>query len=358
MRAVVCRKIGDPTEAMSESSAIYVNEEQPRPTLSSSSGTSLRVRVVAASVNFATVLTVEGKYQERPKLPFIPGSDYAGIVIEVGREVTDFNPGDAVCGVVDSNSGTLAEEIVTEVDRTYKVPKGVDLVQAGGLPVAFGTSHVALVHRAHLQVGQVLLVLGAGGGVGTAAVQIGKICGAIVIAAARGQEKAQLLKDLGADYVVDPSDGGLIKSVQAFLKSKNLKGVDVLYDPVGGKLFKDSMKLLKWGAHILIIGFASGEIPSIPANIVLVKNWTVHGLYWGSYLQHKPEVIRESIQELLEMLGKGTLRVNVSHTFSLDQANQAFATIQQRQVMGKVMILPGEKLDDMNSTTTGAISKL
>jgi NADPH2:quinone reductase len=174
----------------------------------------------------------------------------------------------------------------------------------------------------------------------------------------RGQEKAQLLKDLGADYVVDPSDGGLIKSVQAFLKSKNLKGVDVLYDPVGGKLFKDSMKLLKWGAHILIIGFASSEIPSIPANIVLVKNWTVHGLYWGSYLQHKPEVIQESIQELLEMLGKGTLHVNVSHTFSLDQANQAFAAIQQRQVMGKVMILPGEKLDDMNSTTTGAISKL
>lgn len=119
MRAVVCRKIGDPTEAMSESSAIYVNEEQPRPTLSSSSGTSLRVRVVAASVNFATVLTVEGKYQERPKLPFIPGIDYAGIVIEVGRQVTDFNPGDAVCGVVDSNYGTLAEEIVTDVDRTY-----------------------------------------------------------------------------------------------------------------------------------------------------------------------------------------------------------------------------------------------
>jgi D-arabinose 1-dehydrogenase-like Zn-dependent alcohol dehydrogenase len=172
------------------------------------------------------------------------------------------------------------------------------------------------------------------------------------------QEKAQLLKDLGADYVVDPSDGGLIKSVQAFLKSKNLKGVDVLYDPVGGKLFKDSMKLLKWGAHILIIGFASGEIPTIPANIVLVKNWTVHGLYWGSYFQHKPEVLRESTQELLEMLGKGTLRVNVSHTFSLDQANEAFAAIQQRQVMGKVMILPGEKLDDMNSTTTGAISKL
>jgi NADPH2:quinone reductase len=153
MRAVVCRKIGDPTEAMTESSAIYVNEEQPRPTLSSSSGTSLRVRVVAASVNFATVLTLEGKYQERPKLPFIPGSDYAGIVIEVGRQVTDFNPGDAVCGVVDS--GTFAEEIVADVDRTYKVPKGVDLVQAGGLPVAFGTSHVALVHRAHLQAGQV-----------------------------------------------------------------------------------------------------------------------------------------------------------------------------------------------------------
>lgn len=140
---------------------------------------------------------------------------------------------------------------------------------------------------------------------------------------------------------MDPKDGGLINTVKAFLKSRKLRGVDVLYDPVGGKLFKDSMKLLSWGAHIVIIGFTSGEIPSIPANILLVKNLTVHGLYWGSYTRFNPQVMQDSMEALLGYLTNGSLRVHISHTFSIDEANKAFALLKQREVKGKVMILPG-----------------
>lgn len=338
MRAVVCRKLGDPTLPMSETSPLYVDEAHPKPSVSSPA--SVVVRVVASSVNFATGLQVEGKYQEKPPLPYVPGEDFSGRVVAVGDKVARVKVGDAVCGV--ATGGAFAEELVVDESSVYKVPEGCDLLQAGGLPIAFGTSHVALVHRANLQPGQVLLVLGAGGGVGASAVQIGKLLGAVVIGVARGQEKAELLRTLGADLVVDPSDGGLINSVKAFLKSRKLRGVDVLYDPVGGKLFKDSMKLLAWGAQILVIGFASGDIPTIPANILLVKNLTAHGLYWGSYKTFNPKVMQDSMQELLEMLTNGSLRVHISHKFSLHEANRAFAMVRQREVRGKVIILPSE----------------
>ncbi|MCL7029237.1 hypothetical protein MKW94_025325, partial [Papaver nudicaule] len=166
---------------------------------------------------------------------------------------------------------------------------------------------------------QVLLVLGAAGGVGLAAVQIGKVCGAIVIAVARGTEKVESLKSLGVDHVVDLTNGSVIESVKEFLKVRKLKGVDVLYDPVGGKLTKECLKLLNWGAQILVIGFASGEVPVIPANIALVKNWTIHGLYWGSYKIHRPHVLEESVKELLSWLAKGLISIKVSHIYSLSE---------------------------------------
>lgn len=343
MRALVCRSLGDPTRPFSDESPLFIDTEHPRPALQSP--THVRVRVGAVSLNFATYLSVLGKYQERPPLPFVPGSDFAGIVEEVGTLVSSFRIGDAVCGVGDV--GTFAEEHVLEESHLFLIPDGCDLVAAAGLPVAFGTSHLALTHRAHLRTGQVLLVLGAAGGVGLAAVQIGKVCGATVIAVARGKEKAELLQSIGADVVVDPSDGSLIKNVQSFLKTKKLRGVDVLYDPVGGKLFKDSLKLLNWGAQILIIGFTSGEIPSVPANIALVKNLTVHGIYWGSYLKHQPTILRDCMNELLSWLSKGFIKVHVSHKFGLSQIDKAFATIAQRKVLGKVIV----SLDESNETS-------
>ncbi|CAN4123454.1 unnamed protein product [Withania somnifera] len=257
MEAIVVRKLGDPTlpPNASENSSLHLLTSHPIPKLHSP--TSVRVRVKATSLNFANYLQVLGKYQEKPPLPFIPGSDYSGVVDAVGPDVTKFKIGDSVCSFI--ALGSFAQFVVAEESDLYRVPDGCDLVAAGAIPVAYGTSHVALVHRAQLRPEQVLLVLGAAGGVGLSAVQIGKVCGATVIAVARGNEKVQFLKSLGVDHAVDLSNASVIDSVKGFLKSRNLKGVDVLYDPVGGKLTKDSLKLLNWGAQILIIGFASGE---------------------------------------------------------------------------------------------------
>ncbi|XP_016565066.2 quinone oxidoreductase-like protein 2 homolog isoform X1 [Capsicum annuum] len=315
MEALLVRKLGDPTLPPngSENSPLDLSTSHPIPNLSTP--TSVRVRVKATSLNFANYLQVLGKYQEKPPLPFIPGSDYSGFIDAVGPNVTKFRIGDPVCSFI--GLGSFAQFVVADESDLFRVPDGCDLVAAGALPVAYGTSHVALVHRAQLRPKHVLLVLGAAGGVGLSAVQIGKVCGATVIAVARGNEKVQLLKSLGVDHAVDLSNANVIESVKGFLKSRKLKGVDVLYDPVGGKLTKDSLKLLNWGAQILVIGFASGEVPVIPANIALVKNWTIHGLYWGSHKIHQPNVLGDSLNELLSLLCKGLITINISHTFSL-----------------------------------------
>ncbi|XVF24283.1 hypothetical protein REPUB_Repub13aG0114200 [Reevesia pubescens] len=336
MEALLCKRLGDPTitASSSSSSPIEVIRNHPIPELDSP--TAVRVKVKATSLNYANYLQILGKYQEKPPLPFIPGSDYAGTVDAVGPAVTKFKVGDHVCSF--ASLGSYAAFIVQDQSLLFGVPKGCDLVAAAALPVAFGTSHVALVHRANLTSSQVLLVLGAAGGVGVAAVQIGKVCGAVVIAVARGAEKVQFLKSLGVDHVVDLTNQNVTASVKEFLKSRNLKGVDVLYDPVGGKLTKETLKLLNWGAQILVIGFASGEIPVIPANISLVKNWTVHGLYWGSYRIYRPAVLEDSIRELLSWTEKGLITIHISHTYKPSEANLAFSAIKDRKAIGKVMI--------------------
>ncbi|KAF5795108.1 putative NADPH:quinone reductase [Helianthus annuus] len=336
MEALVCRKLGDPTTPpdSSESTALTISKSHPIPTLTSP--TSIRVRIKSTSLNYANYLQIQGKYQEKFPLPFVPGSDYSGVVESVGPNVTKFKVGDRVCSL--ANTGTFAQYIVADEKDLYGVPDGCDLVAAAALPVAYGTTHVALVHRANLKPGQVLLVLGAAGGVGLAAVQIGKICGATVVTVARGTEKVEFLKSMGVDYVVDVSKEGVIESVRAFLKTKKLKGVDVLYDPVGGKLTKESMKLLNWGAQILVIGFASGEVPLIPVNIALVKNWTIHGLYWGSYKWNNPSILEDSLKELLSWLARGLITINISRSYKLQQANLAFLDIRDRKIIGKLMI--------------------
>ncbi|KAG6425413.1 hypothetical protein SASPL_115847 [Salvia splendens] len=337
MEALVCRKLGDPTVAPegSDDSALTLSKAHPIPQLNSP--TSVRIRVKATSLNFANYLQIQGKYQEKPPLPFIPGSDYSGTVEAIGEGVSKFKVGDPVCSL--AALGSFAQFVVADESELFLVPKGCDLVGVGAFPVAYGTSHVALVHRAQLGAGQVLMVLGAAGGVGVSAVQIGKIRGATVIAVARGVEKVRFLKSLGVDHVVDLSNEDMTQSVKGFLKARKLKGVDVLYDPVGGMLTKDSLKLLNWGAHILIIGFASGEVPIVPGNIALVKNWTVHGLYWGSHRIHRPRILEDSLKELLSWLADGLLTVKISHTYSLPQANLAFAALKNREAIGKVLIV-------------------
>ncbi|KAK3003742.1 hypothetical protein RJ639_018312 [Escallonia herrerae] len=337
MEALICRKLGDPTSPpnSSDNSPLALSTTHPVPTLNSP--TAVRVRVKATSVIYANYLQIQGKYQEKPKLPFIPGSDYSGIVESVGPGVTKFKVGDPVCSV--ANLGSFAQFLVAEESDLFLVPNGCDLVAACAVPVAYGTSHVALVHRAQLRSGQVLLVLGAAGGVGLAAVQIGKVCGATVVAVARGAEKVQFLKSLGVDHVIDSSKENVIESTRGFLKARKLKGIDVLYDPVGGKLTKESLKLLNWGAQILIIGFVSGEVPVIPVNIALVKNWTIHGLYWGSYRTHRAGVLEGSLKELLSWLASGLITIHMSHIYNLSEVNLAFRAIQDRTAIGKVMVV-------------------
>ncbi|XP_019191970.1 PREDICTED: quinone oxidoreductase-like protein 2 homolog [Ipomoea nil] len=339
MEALVCRKIGDPTiRPNSDDSPLTYSTSHPIPELVSPN--SVRVRVKATSLNFANYLQVQGLYQEKPPLPFILGSDYSGIVDAVGPKVTKFRVGDRVCSF--AALGSFAQFIVADESDLFRVPDGCDLVAAAALPVAYGTSHVALAYRAQLRQNQVLLVLGAAGGVGVSAVQIGKVCGATVIAAARGAEKVDFLKSMGADHVVDVSKDNVIENVRAFLKSRKLRGVDVLYDPVGGKLSKDSLKLLNWGAQILVIGFASGQVPVIPANIALVKNWTIHGLYWGSHKIHRPAVLEDSLNELLSWLSRGLITINISHTFGPSEANLAFSALKDRKAIGKVLLTFGD----------------
>nr|XP_043639102.1 quinone oxidoreductase-like protein 2 homolog [Erigeron canadensis] len=342
MEALICKKPGDPTikpdslssQNNTSTTALTISTTYPIPKLDSPN--SVLVRIIATSLNYATYLQVLGQYQEKFPYPFVLGSDYSGIVESVGPNVTKFKVGDRVCSF--AGVGSFAQFIVAHEHDLQGVPDGCDIVAAAAIPLAYGTSYQALVYRANLKPGQVLLVLGAAGGVGLAAVQIGKICGAIVIAVSRETEKVEFLKSSGADYVVDLSKGGLIESVNAILKKRKLNGVDVLYDPVGGKLMKDSMKLLKWGAQILVIGFASGEVPVIPANIALVKNWTIHGFYLGNSEAIKPGVTEDSLKELLSWLARGLLKINIYRTYKLQEVHLAFSDIRDRKVIGKVMI--------------------
>ncbi|KAJ7959498.1 quinone oxidoreductase-like protein 2-like [Quillaja saponaria] len=335
MEALFCPKLGDPTVSVSSSPSsatglenanpIFLLKNHPIPELDSP--TAVRVRIKATSLNYANYLQILGKYQEKPPLPFIPRSDYSGFVDAIGPKVSNFKVGDAVCSF--HGLGSFAEFTV--------------VVTAGAIPVTFGTSHVALVHRARLTSGQVLLVLGAAGGVGLAAVQIGKVCGAIVIAVARGTEKVQFLKSLGVDHVVDGDHKNVTQSVKDFLKGRKLKGIDVLYDPVGGKLTEDTLRLLNWGANILVMGFASGEVPVIPANIALVMNWTVHGLYWSSYKIHQPAVLEDSLREILSWIARGLITVHMSHSCCLSEVNLAFSAIRDRKAIGKIVIVFDER---------------
>lgn len=334
MKALVVTNLGDPTGPL-DGSVLTLSTQQLVPQLPSGH---IRIRVIAASLNFADMLQVQGTYQEKPKLPFIPGSEVSGVVTELGPEVSTLKVGDEVAAVL-WTGGAFAEECVATEAQAIRLPKGVDVAAAAGLPVAFGTAHLALTERAKLQAGQVLMVLGAGGGVGVAAVQIGKLLGAKVIAVARGKEKCAMLSQLGADLVVD--SGIVSKPLRARIKSAAPQGVDVVLDTVGGAGFEQALKSVRWGAHVLIIGFASGDVPKVPANIALVKNLTVHGLYWGSYAQHAPRLLRKSLEDSVQWLAQSKVRVPVSHRYTLEQAPLAFEALQSRKVVGKLLLLPG-----------------
>jgi len=325
MRAIVCHALGEP-----ETLSI---ETLPGPALGD---TQVRVLVHAAGVNFADGLMVGGTYQEKPPLPFTPGFEIAGTVAEVGSAVTGLAIGDRVLGL--TGVGGYADEAVVEAGAVYKIPDKMGFEAAAGFPIAYGTSHGALEWRADLKPGETLLVLGAAGGVGLTAVEIGHAMGATVIAAASSPDKLAVAKSRGAAHLIDTSAEDLRARVKDLTQGK---GVDVVYDPVGGDLFDASLRSIAWEGRIIIIGFAGGKIPQIPANLLLVKNCSAVGFYWGSYRAKNPARVRASFDTLLGWVAAGKLRPHISETFALEDAAKAIRVLQSRKATGKVVLTTG-----------------
>lgn len=292
----------------------------------------VRIAIAACGLNFADLLMIDGSYQDTPPLPFTLGMEVAGTVEEPGDGVTELQKGDRVA--VFAGSGGLAEQGCFAADRCIRLPDAMPFTDAAAFQVAYGTSHLALSHRARLQPGETLLVLGAAGGVGLTAVEIGKAMGARVIAVARGQDKLAVAAKAGADHLIDSNSDDIREAVKA------LGGADVVYDPVGGDHFKAAMRACNPLARIVVIGFASGDVPQIPANILMVKNLTAIGFYWGGYMRFAPELLTGSLATLFEWYGEGRLKPHVSHILPLDRAGEGLDLLRRRKSTGKVVITP------------------
>ncbi len=290
----------------------------------------IRIKIYACGLNFADLLMQKGTYQDTPTPPFTLGMEVAGIVDAIGKDTEGPAIGTRVA--VFGGQGGLAEYGCFDVNRCVSIPESMPFTDAAALQIAYGTSHVALEYKAQLSAGETLLVLGAAGGVGLTAVELGKLMGARVIAVARGADKLAVAKAAGADHVIDASTADLRAELKA------LGGVDVVYDPVGGDQFKAAFRACNPEARIIVIGFASGEIPQIAANHLLVKNITVQGFYWGGYLAFKPQVVTNSLAKLLGWYEEGKLQPHISHCLDFNQANEGMALLRDRKSTGKVVI--------------------
>lgn len=294
----------------------------------------VRIKVHAAGINFADGLIIQGKYQEKPALPFAPGFEVAGEVIEVAPGVTRVGVGDTVFAVLDH--GGFADEAVAQAEDVHRLPAGMDFATGAAFPIAYGTSHFALTDRAGLRAGETLLVHGAAGGVGLTAVECGAALGATVIATAGGADKLAIAAAHGAEHGIDSRT----EDVRARVKElTGGRGADVVYDPVGGELFDASLRCTAPDGRILVIGFASGTVPQIPANHLLVKNLSVIGVYWGIYRRLAPQRISDSFDQLRDWYEAGLLKPRVSHTFALADAATALKALKDRAVTGKAVLL-------------------
>jgi NADPH:quinone reductase len=322
MRAVICKEYGPPE-------SLVVGELETRPV----GENDVRIGVHACGVNFPDTLIIQGKYQFKPEMPFAPGSEVAGEIMEVGSNVSNLKVGDRVMAMV--GHGGFAEEVVIGAERVMPMPEGVSYEVAAGFPMVYGTSYHALKQRGQLQPGETLLVLGASGGVGLAAVELGKAMGARVIAAASSDEKLQLAKEHGADELVNYSNGSLKEQVKALTDGK---GADVIYDPVGGDFFDESLRCINWNGRLLVVGFASGRIPQAPANLPLLKGSSIVGVFWGDFVRRQPKDNMQNFMELFAFLKEGKIRPHVSATFSLQEAPQALNHLLSRKATGKVVV--------------------
>lgn len=325
MRALLCRQLGS-----------YENLEigtLPDPVPGPDQ---VLVDVKAAGLNFPDLLVVEGKYQIRPDLPFVPGSECAGMVSAVGEGVRHVKVGDAV--VATAVSGAFAEKLAVPEASVHPVPEGLGFASAAGISITYATSYHALQQRAGLRPGETLLVLGAAGGVGMAAVEIGKVLGARVIAAASSPEKLAAATAAGADLAIDYTTDPLKDRVKELTGGQ---GADVVYDPVGGDLTEQALRATAWDGRLLVIGFASGEIPKIPLNLALLKSTRIVGVYWGAWTQRDPAAAAENFRELTRMFEDGRLKPRIT-TFPLAAFRDAYALLAQRRVMGKAVLTISE----------------
>jgi NADPH2:quinone reductase len=324
MKAIVCKEFGPPEK--------LVLEDLPPPPLGASD---LRIAIASAGVNFPDTLIIENRYQFKATPPFIPGAEVAGTVTEVGAKVRGYAVGDKVAGLV--QVGGFASEVVTNAANMLKLPADFDLMTAGGFVLAYGTTIHALKQRGELKPGETLLVLGAAGGVGLAAVQIGKLMGARVIAAASSADKLALAKEQGADEVIDYSKESLKDAMKALTKGQ---GADVIYDPVGGQLAQDCFSAINWKGRYLVVGFAAGTIPEIATNRLLLKGAAALGVFWGAFIVREPEENAANYAQLFAWCREGKLKPYVSKTYPLAETPRALRDMLDRKVTGKVVIAP------------------
>jgi len=288
------------------------------------------VEIETCGLNFGDLLIIKGTYQEKPPLPFTLGMELAGTVVQVGEGVTHLKTGQRIAAYTGFDG--LSEYAAIPAEVCVPIPNVMTAEDAAAFLIAYGTSHVGLDYKAHLKPGERLLVLGASGGVGLTAVELGKLMGAEVIACARGEAKLEVCKAAGADHLINSETDDIREVV------KSLGGADVVYDPIGGDQFKAAMRACNPEARLLPLGFASGDIPQIPANILLVKNLTVLGFYWGGYARVNPKVLTDSFEQLFAWYAEGKLKPHVSHIVPLEQANEALDLLRTRKATGKVVV--------------------
>ena len=322
MKALLCKEHGPPESLVLEDVAAPTPGEGE-----------IRIAIRACGVNYPDILMIAGTYQVRPSLPFSPGFELAGEILEVSDAVTGLQPGQRVAAT--STCGAMAEEICVPAESAMPIPDAMDFETAAGFILTYGTSYHALKQRAQLKPGEKLLVLGAGGGVGLTAVELGNLMGAEVYAAASSQEKLDLAASRGAAHLINYAEAGLKEQVRELTGGK---GVDVIYDPVGGELFDDCLRSIAWGGRILIIGFAAGTIPSIPANLPLLKGSSVVGVFWGSFVEKEPEESRQNMRELLAWYEQDKLNPCISRTYPLEHAAEAMTALAERQATGKLVV--------------------
>jgi NADPH2:quinone reductase len=292
-------------------------------------------KVAAVGLNFMDTLIIAGKYQAKPPLPFSPGAEFAGVVESVGAGVTSLKPGDRIMGY--TNFGAACERLAVAAAKVTKLTAALDFERAAALTITYGTGYHALEHRARLQAGETLVVLGASGGAGLAAVELGKVLGARVIACASTDDKLAFARAHGADEVVNYAKENLRDALK---RLGGEHGIDVVYDPVGGPYSEPALRSLAWEGRHLVVGFAAGDIPKLPLNLVLLKGCAVLGVYWGAWVRHDPAAYRAALDRLAQWCAEGKLSCHVQQVYPLAETPQAIKALAERKAMGKLVVRP------------------